>query len=92
MLKLLNIHWLLTFMIMLCMALIFGLCSFNIFFLAKANITLVLDFGLTALADGAFIELLMLSLYGIISLACFLIFEACKDILIKKMLNEHESC
>lgn len=72
---------------MLCMALVFGLCSFNIFFLAQANIKLVIDYGAMALLDGALTEIFMLTLYGIISLACFLVFEACKKILVGKMLK-----
>ncbi len=71
---------------MLCMALVFGLCSFNIFFLAKANIALVYDYGAMALLDGAMAELLMLTLYGVISLACFIVFETCKKILVDKIL------
>lgn len=81
-------HWLLTFAIMLGMALVFGLCSYNIFFLVQANVTLVLDYGIMALLDGAFVELLLLTFYGIISLASFLVFEACKDILVEKMLKK----
>lgn len=85
--NLLTKHWLLTFTIMLCMALVFGLCSFNIFFLAKANIALVYDYGAMALLDGALTELAMLTFYGIISLACFIVFEACKKVLVDKLLK-----
>lgn len=72
---------------MLGMALVFGLCSFNIFFLVKANVTLVLDYGMMALLDGAFAELLLLTFYGIISLASFLVFEACKKVLVDKIVK-----
>jgi hypothetical protein len=46
---------------MLGASLVFGLCSFNIFFLVQANVTLVLDYGIMALLDGAFAELLLLT-------------------------------
>jgi len=72
---------------MLGMALVFGLCSFNLFFLVKANVILVLDYGMMALFDGALIQLLSLSFYGIISLASFLVFEACKKVLVDKMVK-----
>lgn len=85
--NILNKHWLFTFFIMLFMALIFGLCSYNIFFLVKANITLIFDYGTMALFDGAFAQLIMLTFYGIISLACFLVFEGCKKVLVDKILK-----
>lgn len=81
-------HWLLTFTIMLGVSLVFGLCSYNIFFLVQTNVTLVLDYGVMALLDGAFVELLLLTFYGVISLGSFLVFEACKDVLVKKMLKK----
>ena len=40
-----------------------------------------------ALLDGALLEILILTLYGVISLTCFLIFESCKKVLVDSILE-----
>lgn len=80
-------HPLLTFFIMMCSALVFGLTSYNIFFLLKANIALVVDYGVMALFDGAFKELIVLLLYGIVSLAAYVLLKACEKVLVDKLLK-----
>ncbi|MBI1301892.1 MAG: hypothetical protein GC137_09590 [Alphaproteobacteria bacterium] len=80
-------HPLLTFFIMMCAALVFGLTSYNIFFLLKANIALVVDYGVMALFDGAFKELIVLLLYGIVSLAAYVLLKACEKVLVDKLLK-----
>ncbi|OYW14222.1 MAG: hypothetical protein B7X02_00510 [Rhodospirillales bacterium 12-54-5] len=76
-----------TFGIMMLAALVFGLCSYNLFFLLKANLALVIDYGFMALADGAFLELVMLVAYGVISLAAYIVFKACEKWLAEKLLK-----
>lgn len=68
-------HPLSIFFFMLFSALIFGLSSFNLFFLLQANVGLVYDHGLMALEDGAFQELIRLFGYGVVSLLSYLIFK-----------------
>jgi hypothetical protein len=85
-------HWLTksplqTFGIMMLASLVFGLCSYNLFFLLKANIALVVDYGMMALIDGAFGELLMLMLYGIVSLSAYIVFKACEKWLTERLLK-----
>ena len=53
----------------------------------QGEITLVLDYGVMALLDGALKELLMLALNGIISLAAYLVFKACEKWLVEKLLK-----
>ena len=72
---------------MLCAALVFGLTSYNIFFLLKANITLVVDYGVMALLDGAFKELIVLFVYGVVSLAAYILIKACEKVLVDKILK-----
>ena len=81
-------HLLLTFIIMLCSALVFGLSSYNIFFLIHANVTLVVDYGVMALLDGALKELFLLTLYGVVSLAAYIIFKACEKWLVDQLLKK----
>ena len=83
----LNRHPLPTFLIMMCAARIFGLTSYNIFFLLKANIALVVDYGVMALFDGALKELLVLFLFGVVSLAAYILLKACEKVLVDKLLK-----
>ena len=83
----LNRHPLRTFFIMMMSALVFGLTSYNIFFLLKANITLVVDYGVMALFDGALKELIILVIYGIISLAAYIVLKACEKTLVERLLK-----
>jgi len=75
----------LTFLIMMMAALVFGLTSYNIFFLLKENIALVVEYGVMALFDGALEELARLFVYGVISLAAYLLLKACEKILVEKI-------
>lgn len=80
-------HPLLTFFIMMWAALVFGLTSYNIFSLLKANITLVVNYGVMALFDGALKELFVLLIYGIFSLAAYVLVKACEKVLVDKLLK-----
>lgn len=83
-------HWLKdhairAFFIMLASALVFGLTSYNLFFLIKANVILVVDYGIMALLDGALEELGKLFLYGVISLIAYILLKACEKVLVDKL-------
>ena len=80
-------HPALTFFIMLMSSLVFGLSSYNIFYLFKANIAYVADNGAMALLDGGLEELLLLTFYGIVSLAAYIVFKACEKWLAEKLLK-----
>ena len=73
---------------MLFTALVFGLSSYNLFFLLRANLTLIFDFGVMALLDGAFVQFLSLAFYGIVSLSSYLLFKACEKWLVSVLLGE----
>lgn len=86
--KILTKHPLQTFIIMMVSALVLGLGSFNIFYLLNANIQLVIDYGFMALMDGALKELLLLALYGIVSLVAYVVFKACEKWLVEYILKK----
>lgn len=85
--KFLTSHPALTFFWMLLSALAFGLSSYNIFHLFHENIDLVIEYGIMALKDGAFVQLLMLIAYGVISLATYIIFKACEKVMVEYTLG-----
>jgi hypothetical protein len=82
----------LTFFCMFFAALVFGLCSYNLFSLLSSNLDLIVDHGVMALRDGALKQLMMLIFYGIISLCAYVLFKVCEhmlvDRLVKKPLSE----
>lgn len=71
------------FLLMLVLALVFGLCSYNLFFLLSANIGLIYENGAMALRDGALEQLFYLTLYGVVSLASYLLLKACEKLLVE---------
>lgn len=77
-----------VFLLMLLASLVFGLSSYNLFFLFKENLSLVLDYGFMALMDGALQELAMLLLYGIISSCAYIVFKACEKLLVEYLIHK----
>jgi hypothetical protein len=57
----------------------FGLCSFNLFELFHANLRLVETYGLMGLADGGALQLVELTFWGYLGLACYVVFKGCLD-------------
>jgi hypothetical protein len=85
--QLLTRHPALTFFWMLISGLVLGLSSYNLFFLLKANLELVIDHGWMQLMEGAAEELLMLSAYGVIGLVSYIVFKACEKVLVERLLS-----
>ncbi|MFN7365624.1 MAG: hypothetical protein ACK5TR_06755 [Alphaproteobacteria bacterium] len=77
----------LTFIFMFLAALIFGLCSYNLFSLLSSNLDLIVDHGVMALRDGALKQLVMLIFYGIISLCAYVAFKVCEHILVDRLVK-----
>ena len=56
----------------------FGAGSLNLFYLLRANTTLVLEHGWMALADGGAQQLAELLFTGYLSMASYVVFKACE--------------
>lgn len=80
-------HTALVFLCMFISALLFGLSSYNLFHLLKANIDLVIENGVMALKDGAFEELVKLFFFGIISLVFYIAFKICEKIMVERFAS-----
>jgi hypothetical protein len=85
--KFLAAHWLLTFLMMGVFAALLGLSSFNLFVALNANIELIGRYGIMALRDGAFQQLLELIGYGYVSLFFYLLFKACERVLVGRVVG-----
>jgi hypothetical protein len=64
---------------------LFGVTSLNLVRLFRANIELILDYGMMALADGAAVQLVELLFYGYVSAAFFVAFKVCEKLLVDRL-------
>jgi hypothetical protein len=85
--RLLGFHWFLTLILMGAFALIFGLVSLNIFMVLRANLGLIAEHGAMALFDGALHQLLQLLIYGYLAVIFYVLFKACEQVLVAKILR-----
>ena len=74
-----------TFLLMGVSLVLFGITSFNLFFLFRANINLFLDYGTMVIAEGALLQLAELIVYGYLSMAFYLVFKACEHVLVERI-------
>src|SRR5271165_1043020 len=84
-------HAWLTFVLMGLSFLLFGFYSVNLFVLLKANVELVLEYGMMALADGAAQQLAELLFAAYLSMFFFLGFKVCEKILVAKLTRKLKS-
>ena len=85
--RVLNLHWLATFLLMCASAMIVGLISLNIFMLLSANIALIAAHGAMALIDGGLLQFAELTVYGLVGVACYLLFKACEHVLVGRIFS-----
>jgi hypothetical protein len=84
-------HPSLTFILMGLSFLLFGFYSVNLFVLLKANIELILEYGMMAMADGAAQQLAELLFAAYLSMLFFLSFKVCERILVARMTRKLKS-
>ena len=56
-----------------------ALCSFNLLFLFQANSQLIFTYGAMAAFDGGLVQFIELIAWGYLALACFIVFETCRE-------------
>lgn len=78
----------LTFVLMGLSFLLFGYFSVNLFILLKANIDLVLEYGMMALEDGAAQQLVELLFATYLSILFFVCFKICERILVDRITRK----
>lgn len=81
-------RWL-TFITMCVSFAVFGASTVNLFNMFRANVRLIADYGLMALADGAaqqFVELLLTLVAGMFA---YIIFKACEYRLVHLLTDVH---
>ena len=80
----------LTFLFMGIAAGGFALCSLNLLYLFQANFNLLLTYGAMAAFDGGILQLIELTAWGYLALACYVVVEGCLDGLLKRIHKARE--
>jgi hypothetical protein len=68
----------------------FALCSFNLFSLFQANLTLIATYGAMAAFDGGLLQFLELTAWGYLALAFYVVFKGCLDGLLRRIHTSRE--
>ena len=84
-------HAWLTFFLIGLSFLLFGYYSVNLFVLLKANIELILEYGMMALGDGAAQQLAELLFAAYLSMLFFLVFKVCERVLVARLTRRLKS-
>ena len=77
----------LTFVVMVASFLVFGAGTVNLFFVLKANLDLIAEHGMQALADGAAQQFVELVATAVLSLAAYVLFKACEHKLVRRLCD-----
>jgi hypothetical protein len=75
----------LTFLMMGAGAGGFAVCTFNLFEFFGANFKLISTYGAMAIFDGGLLQLLQLTFWGYLGVACYLVFKGCMDGLLHRV-------
>lgn len=85
--RIITYHWFSTLLLMTLFALVFGVMTVNNYELAKANLSLIARYGLTALADGAVQQFLGLAVCGFLASVAYVLIKACERVLVGRLLE-----
>ena len=77
----------LTFVVLVLAFLVFGAGTYNLFLLLKANLDLIAEHGMQALADGAARQFAELLVTAVLSMAAYVLFKACEHRLVHRLCD-----
>jgi len=75
----------LTFVVLVASFLVFGAGTYNLFLVLKANLELIAEHGMQALADGAAQQFVELMVTAALSMAAYVLFKACEHQLVHRL-------
>jgi len=76
-------RWWLLFFLAGWFFLLFGVMSYNLFFLLSANLNLFIEYGWLVAQDGALLQLGQLLLLSYLSLMFWVLFKFCENLLVR---------
>jgi hypothetical protein len=62
-----------------------ALCTYDLFEIFRANYTLISTWGVMAIMDGGLLQLLQLTFWGYLGVACYVVFKGCLDGLVHRV-------
>ena len=77
----------------LCMGIAAGgvaICTLNLLELFQADFNLLVKYGAMAAFDGGILQLVELTLWGYLALACYVVFKGCLDGLLQRIHRARE--
>lgn len=80
-------RWWLLFALAGLFFLLFGVMSYNLFFLLSANLNLFLEYGWMVAEEGALRQLLELLAFSYLSLLFWVLFKLCETLLVKEIIS-----
>jgi hypothetical protein len=80
----------LTFVVMVLTFLLFGAGTVNLFFVLKANLELIAEHGMQALADGAARQFIELMVTAALSMLAYVMFKACEHKLVHRLCDSRK--
>jgi hypothetical protein len=81
----------LTFVVLVLSFMLFGAGTFNLFLLLKANVDLIAEHGMQALADGAAWQFVELLVTAVSSMAAYVLFKACEHRLVHRLCDPRKT-
>jgi len=79
-------RWWLLFVLGGLFFLLFGVMSYNLFFLLSANLRLFLEYGWMVAEEGALVQLAELLAFSYLSLLFWVLFKLCETLLVKALV------
>lgn len=79
-------RWWLLFVLAGVFFLLFGVMSYNLFFLLSANLNLFLQYGWTVAEEGALRQIMELLALSYLSLLFWILFKLCETLLVKSLI------
>ncbi|MFT3734655.1 MAG: hypothetical protein QM776_06495 [Rhodocyclaceae bacterium] len=76
-----------TFVLLGVFFILFGVTSYNLFVIFRANLNLFVEYGWMVIMDGALVQLLQLLAYAYLSVAFYALFKACEHALVKHLTH-----
>ncbi|MDI9334010.1 MAG: hypothetical protein QM533_06505 [Cytophagales bacterium] len=80
-------YWPITYVVMLLSFLAFGASSFNLAKTFLITVQLISEYGVMALIDGAFAQLVELVLTAALSVGFYISFKTCESVLVQRLLS-----
>jgi hypothetical protein len=85
--RILTFHWVITLLVLMLCALVFGLSTLNLFVMVQANFSLIARHGVMALMDGGLLQIGELTVNGAVAIVSYVLIKACEHVLVERIFS-----